>query len=79
MNWIFHPYFYVAIHFVAIVGVFGFIEVESAEVKCDKRWENSGLNTSYTILGGCQVRLPSGKWIPEDRVRQSDIITDYED
>lgn len=62
-----------------IIGVSIAVEAEIGEVKCDKRWENSGLETSYTLMGGCQVRLSSGKWIPEDRVRQSDIIIDDED
>lgn len=62
-----------------VAGTF-FAAVETAnEAKCDKRWENSGLNTSYSFWGGCQVRLSSGKWVPEDRVRQSDIIIDEED
>lgn len=51
----------------------------TGEVKCDRRWENSGLEASYSFWGGCQVRLSSGKWIPEDRVRQSDIVTEFED
>lgn len=70
------PYIVVVI---AIIATSFFVEIELNEVKCDKRWENSGLDTSYTFWGGCQVRLSSGKWIPEDRVRQSDIVTDYED
>lgn len=62
-----------------VVGTFIAATETSNEVKCDKRWENSGLEASYSFWGECQVRLSSGKWVPEDRVRQSDIITEFED
>lgn len=64
---------------VTIIGTFIAAANTANGIKCDRRWENSGMNTSYTFWGGCQVRLSSGKWVPEDRVRQSDIITDEED
>lgn len=59
-----------------IIGVSLAAAHTASEIKCDKRWENSGMETSHTFWGGCQVRLSSGKWVPEDRVRQSDIITE---
>lgn len=77
-EWIYIALIYV-ITMLTIAAVSIAVSAKTGEVKCDKRWENSGLNTSYSFWGGCQVRLSSGKWVPEDRVRQSDIVTDYED
>lgn len=40
---------------------------------CGAAWRDSGLQVRWEVLGGCQVRLPDGRWLPSDRVREIDI------
>lgn len=40
---------------------------------CHGRWADSGMATSFGVLGGCRVQLPDGRWVPEDRVRETDL------
>lgn len=37
---------------------------------CLTRWEASGMQVDWGLVRGCRVRMPSGAWIPEDRVRE---------
>ena len=40
------------------------------QYSCTSRWEDSGMATKYSFMGGCKIQLPDGKWIPEDRYRE---------
>lgn len=40
---------------------------------CEKRWAFSGLTSDYEVGQGCVVRTPDGRWIPDDRVRDTDL------
>lgn len=42
-------------------------------VSCSSRWDGSGLATSWGPLQGCKVKLPDGRWMPEDRVREIEV------
>lgn len=40
---------------------------------CERRWAGSGLAVEWGIVEGCRVLMPSGRWMPDDRVRDVDI------
>lgn len=40
---------------------------------CSSRWNQSGLSTSWGPIQGCLVQTPSGRWVPDDRVREVDL------
>lgn len=42
-------------------------------LQCRARWGDSGVPSSWGPLKGCQVQLPSGRWVPDDRVRETDL------
>ncbi|HOW46091.1 MAG TPA: hypothetical protein P5305_01385 [Rubrivivax sp.] len=42
-------------------------------VLCHARWGDSGMPSSWGPLKGCHVQLPSGRWVPDDRVRETDL------
>lgn len=44
-----------------------------ASLSCKARWEGSGLQSSWGPMQGCLVRLPDGRWIPDDRLREIDV------
>jgi hypothetical protein len=54
----------------AIVAVLSYWVVS---VSCSSRWAGSGLQSSYGLAQGCLVKTPSGRWIPDDRVRDTDL------
>lgn len=44
-----------------------------AHVRCQAQWARSGLHTEFGIFQGCLVRLPDGRWIPAETLRESDL------
>lgn len=40
---------------------------------CTSRWADSGLQSKWGPIQGCLVKMPDGRWIPDDRVRDIDI------
>jgi hypothetical protein len=40
---------------------------------CHSKWGSSGMSTSWGPIQGCLVQTPSGRWVPEDRVRDVDL------
>lgn len=57
---------------VALLIIFG-VFFALAALSCKARWEGSGLQSSWGPVKGCLVRLPDGRWIPDDRVRDIEI------
>lgn len=39
-------------------------------VMCAERWRDSGASYRFSALGGCQVQMPDGRWLPEQVLRQ---------
>ncbi len=35
---------------------------------CKRKWLESGFQSRYYIIGGCQIKY-QGRWIPEERYR----------
>lgn len=42
-------------------------------VVCDSKWKFSGMETQWGPFKGCLVKVPSGFWLPEERVRETDL------
>lgn len=41
---------------------------------CHSQWARSGMiDISWGPVQGCLVKLPDGRWLPEDRIREIDI------
>lgn len=40
---------------------------------CKSRWSDSGFPVTWGPIQGCKVQTPSGRWLPEDRVRETDL------
>jgi len=40
-----------------------------AERDCFESWKRSGMGISWGVMGGCQVSLPDGTWIPADHYK----------
>lgn len=38
--------------------------------ECESKWEGSGMATQFSLMGGCRVRMPDGRWLPENAVRE---------
>ena len=42
--------------------------------KCHRQWDQAGMSdVSYGILQGCMVKMPDGRWLPADRVREFEL------
>ena len=62
----------VLIGFVVIVGVFCLTMlgvIWMADAGCEARWKDSGMNSDYTLVGGCRVQRPDGTWVPASAIR----------
>ena len=41
---------------------------------CKSKWLRSGMaDVTWGPIQGCLVRLPDGRWLPEERIREIDI------
>ena len=45
----------------------------SSSFKCERQWSRSGIESNWALWQGCVVKLPDGRWLPADRVREIDI------
>lgn len=57
---------------IVLLLIFGGSMVLS-KMACHARWEQSGMATSWGVIQGCLVKLPDGRWVPDDRVREFDL------
>jgi len=37
---------------------------------CEVKWADSGHDSRFSILGGCQIKLADGTWIPASAYRE---------
>jgi hypothetical protein len=44
-----------------------------AKWECQSKWEDSGLPVRWGPMQGCQVKVPSGIWLPSETIRELDI------
>ena len=43
-------------------------------VSCHSKWDNADMAAvSYGPIKGCMVKLPDGRWLPADRMREIDL------
>jgi hypothetical protein len=56
---------------IVAVVIIGFI-LENAS--CKSKWERSGMaGVMWGPIQGCLVKLPDGRWLPEERIREIEI------
>lgn len=65
----------IVVGFAVVLGLVIGIPAAFGFVGCKARWSGSGMPVAWGPLQGCQVQLPSGRWIPEDRLRATDLET----
>jgi len=41
--------------------------------RCTQRWELSGMESRYTFVAGCMVKLKGGVWVPSSVIRDMPI------
>lgn len=58
---------------IFLAVLFGLIAWATAAISCSYKWEDSGLASSYGIFSGCRVKMPDGRWLPAERVREIEI------
>ena len=63
---------------LVIAGVSVILWVIFASLSCSSRWADSGLKSSWGPVKGCLVKTPAGRWIPDDRVREVDLVPQKE-
>lgn len=61
------------IKWVVIVLAAAVLMLALADSECSSRWQHSGLKSSWGPVQGCLVQMPSGRWLPDNRVRDSDL------
>jgi hypothetical protein len=59
------------IMFVGLLACLLVISMAIASAACSARWSGSGMDTSWGPIKGCQLQLEDGKWIPDDRYRET--------
>ena len=62
----------VVIGFVAVVAVSSLMMLGAswlADMGCEARWKDSGMNSYYTLISGCRVQRTDGTWIPDSAIR----------
>jgi hypothetical protein len=62
----------VVIGFVAVVAVSSLMMLGAswlADMGCEARWRDSGINSDYTLISGCRVQRTDGTWIPDSAIR----------
>ena len=60
------------IGFVAVVAVSSLMMLGAswlADMGCEARWRDSGINSDYTLISGCRVQRTDGTWIPDSAIR----------
>jgi hypothetical protein len=41
---------------------------------CHRQWDAAGMSeVSWGVLQGCMLKMPDGRWIPAERVREIDL------
>lgn len=62
--------------FISIALIAGGVVVSIwlSSLSCYSRWERAGMaDVSYGPIQGCLVKMPDGRWLPSDRVREMDL------
>lgn len=45
-----------------------------SSIECHSKWGRAGMtDVAWGPMQGCLVKLPDGRWMPEDRIREVDI------
>jgi hypothetical protein len=45
-----------------------------AAMSCHSKWGRAGMaDVSWGPIQGCMVKMPDGRWLPEERIREIDL------
>jgi hypothetical protein len=56
---------YLAVLFILFI-ILAFISAAS----CESAWSKSGFETSWGPVQGCLIKMPDGRWIPDESYRE---------
>jgi len=42
----------------------------ASDVKCQRQWQGSGMQSEYRAFQGCRIKLSDGRWIPAQNYRE---------
>jgi hypothetical protein len=56
-----------------VCAVFALPLMAVYNMSCKARWSDSGMAVSWGPIQGCKVQVGPSRWLPEDRVRETDI------
>ena len=59
---------------IVVVLIMLAVAAVMAAAKCDNQWSRSGLQSDWGIMQGCLVEVRPNTWIPDERVREVDIL-----
>ena len=57
------------IFIIALFCICIFASNKFAESSCYAAWNKSEMKVDYSMMGGCLIQLPNGKWIPTDALK----------
>lgn len=55
---------------ICLVGIAAAIGIAVNSYKCHSRWSDSGMETSFGPVKGCQIKSHD-RWIPEESYRET--------
>ena len=59
---------------IALVAAITGLVIVTSYYSCHSKWDRAGMvAVEYGPLQGCLVKMPDGRWLPSDRVREFDL------
>lgn len=58
---------------IAALLAIPFAAVWTLKTSCESKWQESHMEARWEFFAGCRVRLPDGRWVPTENVRDIDI------
>ena len=55
---------------LAFLGLVFWISMLVNTASCNASWKDSGFENRFSLLGGCQIKLKDGTWIPAVSYRE---------
>jgi hypothetical protein len=64
----------IGIFIVLVISLLTGLAMIMENWSCKSKWEHAGMaGITWGPVQGCLVKLPDGRWLPEERIREIDI------